>query len=158
MSHRILKCGIPANRTITASDRGRRLHAWKAILTLLAFLVTCSALGQQLDAVTTWATDSAYELVLHQNVVYQKADSVELKLDVISGGRRSGPRPVLMFFHGGGWVQGKKEGSLLKLLPFVARGMAGVNVEYRLASEALAPAAVEDCRCALHWVVQHAKE
>jgi len=33
-----------------------------------------------------------------------------------------------------------------------------VNVEYRLASVALAPAAVEDCRCALRWVYQHAKE
>jgi acetyl esterase/lipase len=33
-----------------------------------------------------------------------------------------------------------------------------VNVEYRLAYEAQAPAAVEDSRCALHWVVQHAKE
>jgi acetyl esterase/lipase len=37
-------------------------------------------------------------------------------------------------------------------------GMNVVNVEYRLASIALAPAAVEDCRCALRWVIQHAKE
>jgi acetyl esterase/lipase len=33
-----------------------------------------------------------------------------------------------------------------------------VNVEYRLSSVALAPAAVEDCRCALRWVYQHSKE
>ena len=33
-----------------------------------------------------------------------------------------------------------------------------VNVEYRLASVSLAPAAVEDCRCALHWVYDHAPE
>ncbi len=32
------------------------------------------------------------------------------------------------------------------------------NVEYRLARIALAPAAVEDCRCALRWVIRHAKE
>jgi acetyl esterase/lipase len=36
--------------------------------------------------------------------------------------------------------------------------MNAVNVEYRLAYQAQAPAAVEDCRCALHWVVQHAKD
>src|SRR5260370_37208632 len=36
--------------------------------------------------------------------------------------------------------------------------MDAVDVEYRLASDALAPAAVEDCRCALYWVVHHAKE
>jgi acetyl esterase/lipase len=33
-----------------------------------------------------------------------------------------------------------------------------VNVEYRLANTSLAPAAVEDCRCALRWVHRHAKE
>ena len=32
-----------------------------------------------------------------------------------------------------------------------------VNVEYRLAGTSPAPAAVEDCRCALHWVQAHAK-
>lgn len=33
-----------------------------------------------------------------------------------------------------------------------------VNVEYRVASVSLAPAAVEDCRCALRWVYRHAQE
>ncbi len=37
-------------------------------------------------------------------------------------------------------------------------GMNVVNVEYRLARIAQAPAAVEDCRCALRWVIQHARE
>jgi len=32
-----------------------------------------------------------------------------------------------------------------------------VNVEYRLARIAHAPAAVEDCRCALRWVIRNAK-
>ena len=36
--------------------------------------------------------------------------------------------------------------------------MNTVNVEYRLAPESLAPAAVEDCRCALHWVYQNAEK
>ena len=33
-----------------------------------------------------------------------------------------------------------------------------MNIEYRLAGVSLAPAAVEDCRCALHWVFDNAKE
>src|SRR5260370_7255667 len=37
-------------------------------------------------------------------------------------------------------------------------GVAAVNVEYRLAQTSLAPAAVEDCRCALHWVFANAKK
>ena len=41
---------------------------------------------------------------------------------------------------------------------YLAMGMNVVNVEYRLARTASAPAAVEDCRCALRWVIQHAKD
>jgi len=37
-------------------------------------------------------------------------------------------------------------------------GWAAVNVEYRLASASKAPGAVEDCRCALWWIVRNAKE
>ena len=43
-------------------------------------------------------------------------------------------------------------------LPYLARGMNVVNVQYRLARMSLAPAAVEDCRCALRWVYRNAKE
>jgi len=37
-------------------------------------------------------------------------------------------------------------------------GWAVVNVEYRLGRVSLAPAAVEDCRCALRWVIRNAEE
>jgi acetyl esterase/lipase len=63
-----------------------------------------------------------------------------------------------MLIHGGGWVEGRKEGSVLGVLPYLAAGCAVVNVEYRLARTSTAPAAVEDCRCALAWVFRHAQE
>jgi acetyl esterase/lipase len=66
--------------------------------------------------------------------------------------------PTLIFFHGGGMVGGAKEGSATALLPFLERGWSVVNVEYRLAKVALAPASIEDGRCALRWVYQHAKD
>jgi acetyl esterase/lipase len=40
----------------------------------------------------------------------------------------------------------------------MAMGFAVVNVEYRLGKTSLAPAAVEDCLCALHWVGRNAKK
>jgi acetyl esterase/lipase len=33
-----------------------------------------------------------------------------------------------------------------------------INIDYRVADDSLAPAAVEDCRCALRWLYRHAKE
>ena len=47
---------------------------------------------------------------------------------------------------------------IFALLPYLARGMDVVSIDYRLANQARAPAAVEASRCALHWVFQNAKE
>jgi acetyl esterase/lipase len=44
------------------------------------------------------------------------------------------------------------------MLPYLTLGMNTVNVEYRMAPESLAPAAIEDSRCALHWVYDHAAQ
>ena len=94
------------------------------------------------------------------NVVYVRANGWEGKLDVYAQrAPASTPTPTVIFIHGGGWVQGTKEGSVLQgVLPYIAMGYSVVNVEYRLANVSLAPAAIEDCRCALRWVVAHAKD
>jgi acetyl esterase/lipase len=95
------------------------------------------------------------------NLVYERANGWEGKLDVYA--QRTAPNapasPVVIFIHGGGWVQGTKEGSAIRgVLPYIAMGYSVVNVEYRLANVSLAPAAIEDCRCALRWVIAHAKD
>src|SRR5437867_13166308 len=59
--------------------------------------------------------------------------------------------------HGGFWAAGTKEGSLTALMPWLEMGWNVVNVEYRLARVAVAPAAVEDCLCALRYVAAQAK-
>ena len=104
-----------------------------------------------------WSVAIANEYRLVPDITYLVADGYESKLDLILP-RSEEPRPTLLYFHGGGWVAGSKEVSLLRLLPYVEMGWAVVNVEYRMASVALAPAAVEDCRCALRWVRSNAEE
>lgn len=68
-------------------------------------------------------------------------------------------RPVLVYFHGGGWVIGdlETEDRSLRQLA-VASGCAIVSVDYVLAPEHKFPAPVEDCCSAIRWVVQHGKE
>jgi len=46
----------------------------------------------------------------------------------------------------------------MSILPWMEMGWNVVNVEYRMARVSLAPAAVEDCLCALRWVGAHAKD
>jgi acetyl esterase/lipase len=127
---------------------------WVYVATVLLAQAVCA----QLDDVTRWATTTQNEDHLSFDVVYQEANNVRLRLDVITVGSASEPRPTLIYFHGGGWLEGSKESTLLYMLPYLALGMNTVNVEYRMAPESLAPAAVEDSRCALHWVYDHAAQ
>jgi acetyl esterase/lipase len=94
---------------------------------------------------------------IESNITYAKVDGVELKLDVYR--RRTGPAqklPTIVWIHGGGWRGGSKESYSLRVLPWLEMGWNVVNVEYRLTGVGRAPAAVEDCRCALRWVFENA--
>jgi acetyl esterase len=71
----------------------------------------------------------------------------------------SGPFPVLVFFHTGGWMVG----DLDTQDPLCGRitnraGCIVVSVDYRLAPENPFPAAVEDSYAATHWAAAHAAE
>jgi len=99
----------------------------------------------------------AYSYVPISDIVYVTAQGYRAKLDLYRAAPGP-PAPVVVFIHGGGWVAGTKEMVALESLPFMEMGFAVVNVEYRLAKTSLAPAAVEDCLCVLHWLGRHAKE
>jgi acetyl esterase/lipase len=92
------------------------------------------------------------------DIVYQGANNSLLKLDVWYQHDVKTASPTLVYIHGGGWIFGIKEGSVLQFLPFLEKGWTVVNVEYRMASNSLAPAAVEDTRCALRWIYRNAKQ
>jgi acetyl esterase len=67
--------------------------------------------------------------------------------------------PLVMVFHGGGWVFGSPESE-----DTTSRGLANratavvVSVDYRLAPESPYPGAAEDCYAATLWAVEHAGE
>jgi acetyl esterase/lipase len=130
----------------------------KLLFIALVALMSLPARAQQLSPEARWITQVASEYEFHPNIVYKRASQFDCKLDVVCAADKAHPRPTLIYIHGGGWTGGSKESASLRTFPYIAAGMNVVNVEYRLASVALAPAAVEDCRCALHWVYQHSKD
>lgn len=68
-----------------------------------------------------------------------------------------GPRPVIVNYHGGGWVQGDAEQSGWLSSRVAARtGCVVVAPDYRLAPEHPFPAAVDDANGVLSWVVRNA--
>ena len=70
-----------------------------------------------------------------------------------------GPGPVLVYFHGGGWVIGDLEthDSTVRALAS-GSGATVVSVDYRLAPEHPFPAPLDDCLAAVRWVADHGAE
>jgi len=120
------------------------------------FFVSTLAFAQ-LPPAAEWAIHAQNEYQIIPNVTYLTASGYESKLDVYKRRDATAPQPTVIFFHGGGWIRGSKETSVLSLVPWLEMGWNVVNVEYRMARVALAPAAVEDGQCALRFVVDQAK-
>ena len=71
----------------------------------------------------------------------------------------TGPFPLVLYFHGGGWVAGNLDSHDANARNLCAGVLAVVaSVDYRLAPEHRFPAATEDCLAALRWAVEHAGE
>ncbi|HWQ90415.1 MAG TPA: alpha/beta hydrolase [Clostridia bacterium] len=72
---------------------------------------------------------------------------------------RAGKLPVVLFFHGGGWMLGSPS-SYDSVTRELARSIPALvlSVDYRLAPENPFPAAVYDADATLGWVSRHAQE
>ncbi len=127
-----------------------------AVLVVLLFGAPGSARSQ--NDVTATLNHIANAYVLVPNITYRTVSNWDAKLDVIQPRGLTAPNPTLVYYHGGGWTSGTKESATLSLLPYLQMGWSVVNVEYRLTDVALAPAAVEDSRCALRWVYKNARQ
>jgi acetyl esterase/lipase len=134
-----------------------------AVLILVCATLTLSVVAsaqtvagvEQPTTAAEWTDLLSTNYEVQANITYRRANNTDLKLDLYLPRERSKVMPVLINIHGGGWVAGAKEGSILALTPYLQMGFAVVNVEYRLAANSIAPAAVEDCRCALRWVANN---
>ena len=85
--------------------------------------------------------------------------AIPLRLYRPLGSAAGTPLPVLVYYHGGGWVIGDLDthDTLCRELANGA-GCAVVAVDYRMGPEHRFPAAVDDCIAATQWVRAHAAE
>src|SRR5438128_2056937 len=95
----------------------------------------------QLSPSAEWAAHAPTQYQIFPNLTYVTATNYEVKLDIYQRRAATTPQPTVVFFHGGFWAAGSKETSLMSLMPWFEMGWNVVNVEYRLARVALAPAA-----------------
>ncbi len=125
---------------------------------LLALSLGPATVQADSHSAAEWSAQATIDYRVVPNIVYKVANGYENKLDVYVPNGRTEPNATVIYIHGGGWVGGTKESSSLQFLPYLQKGMSVVNVEYRLARISRGPAAVEDCRCALQWVIRNAEK
>ena len=91
------------------------------------------------------------------NIIYGPLP--EQRLDVLypptAGPKGTQKLPGVIMFHGGGWIQGDKATMSSFYSRFLAHGFIVCTVEYRVADQAIAPAAVQDSLLAAKWFWDH---
>jgi len=69
-----------------------------------------------------------------------------------------GPRPLLVYIHGGGWTGGDKKQKIANIKPFLDKGISYAAINYRLTGKAPLPAPVHDAARAIQFIRSKAAE
>jgi acetyl esterase/lipase len=126
------------------------------LFSLLFFAAATVVMAQETEEATYKPVEYPAGFTAELNVVYTTAKDWEGKMDIYLPSKDKGPTPVVINIHGGGWNHGVKE-SQTGFSTFFKAGFAVANIEYRLTGQATAPAAIEDTRCALIYLIKNAK-
>jgi acetyl esterase/lipase len=126
-------------------------------LTFFGIMISLTSVAQIKDTVVPKpvAIPEGYSAQL--NVVYTKVNGWEGRADLYLAPKAIKPTPIVINIHGGGWRSGVKE-TQGGFNPFFKAGFAVANMEYRLSGQASAPAAIEDTRCMLMYIINNAKQ
>ncbi len=85
----------------------------------------------------------------HANVSYGDHEANVIDFWQAEG---DGPRPLLVYIHGGGWIGGDKKRSDKDVKPFLDKGISYAAINYRLTGEASLPAPVHDAARAIQFI------
>lgn len=89
---------------------------------------------------------------IERDVTYGNAGGVDLKMDVYYPQTVTGPVPVVLWVHGGGWTGGDKKENAGNAVILQEAGFLVVSINYRLAPQYKFPAQIEDVKCAVRYL------
>src|SRR5438270_12467934 len=89
---------------------------------------------------------------MKRDLVYASPAGRDLHLDLFLPKSGAGPFPAVVYIHGGGWVNGKKNAFQRQAAYMATKGFVGACIEYRLSGEAIYPAALNDSKAAVRWL------
>ena len=94
--------------------------------------------------------------VVYRGIEYAKPDNHRLLADIYVP-EGEGPFPGVLMVHGGAWMSGHKGHVAGHAHQLMKRGYTVMSINYRLAPKHKFPAQIDDCRTALRWMRQNAK-
>jgi acetyl esterase len=105
--------------------------------------------------IKSWLGTPRGDVTIENLIIENSGNKIPLRIYTPEG---SGPHPILLFFHGGGFVAGYIH-EFDAFCTYLAHGASCkiISVDYRLSPEHKHPAAVEDARAALKWAAENAK-
>jgi arylformamidase len=105
---------------------------------------------------TAVAQNSAKPLTpTHVNVSYGDHKANVIDVWIAEG---EGPRPLMVYIHGGGWIGGTKGRTPAQVQPFLDKGISYAAIEYRLTGVASLPTPVHDAARAIQFIRSKANE
>ncbi len=127
---------------------------------LARFLTFVMLLGSLVLLSQRAAHAQTFEIETKRDIVYGTGGGEKLMLDLATPKDAQGPRPAIVFIHGGGWAAGNRAHHVSHIKEAARRGYVSVTVTYRLATDKKNkfPAQVEDVKCAVRWLRSQAKE
>ncbi|WP_172254975.1 alpha/beta hydrolase [Saccharibacillus deserti] len=99
-----------------------------------------------------------YSCTYHPDVVYATYGGVERKLQIIRPQQEGAVFPLVIFVQGSAWMKQNVYTGIPDLSHIAAKGYVIASVEIRDTEIARFPAALEDVKCALHFMREHAAE
>jgi len=130
---------------------------WKrhwVVAAVAAVVATMAADGQSGASRFNQPTPSGFTVL--RDIEYVPGGHERQKLDLYLPQPKDGqdvskgPRPLIIWVHGGAWRGGSKDRS--PAVRFVDEGYAVTSINYRLSQHAVFPAQVQDCKAAVRWL------
>lgn len=116
----------------------------------IVFSVACAA--------SCFVTIRANEVELVNDIVYGRGGDVALHLDLARPKDASQPSPCIVVIHGGAWRGGNKSMHANEIRRFAEQGYVSVSLQYRLCPKHPFPAQIEDVKCAVRFLREHADQ
>ncbi len=156
-------------RLITVHDQGHGFFEGPEYYTAIENFFCQHLMGCQRSIVgggrVVWAEPTDWDAIdvdYIPDVTYATLSGIDLKLDwMLPRMPDSAPRPVVVWFHGGGWRSEdltrkyRPEGMIAELCK---AGFVCVSADYRLLQQAAYPAPVQDARCVIRYIRAHAEK